>query len=139
MNLYGTRVPLCPRLRYDVVVLVPKHLQDVAAAATHRQQQRRPLLVTKDLVITLERCFISPNVSDSNMEPANLVDVMDRAARNLAKIAQAITPTDSLPMTTPNGGSVGSLTEGVIFAAESLSKIAEAIDNLACAMRGREA
>ena len=96
-------------------------------------------MVTKDLVITLERCFISPNVSDSNMEPANLVDVMDRAARNLAKIAQAITPTDSLPMTTPNGGSVGSLTEGVIFAAESLSKIAEAIDNLACAMRSREA
>jgi len=82
---------------------------------------------TDELVDSLERCFISPNVSDSNMEPANVVDVIDRAARNLSRIAHAITPTDAAAMKTPDGGRVGSLTEAVIYAADSLTKIAEAI------------
>jgi hypothetical protein len=32
----------------------------------------------------LERCFVSPNVPDNNLEPVNLVDVMDRLGRALA-------------------------------------------------------
>jgi hypothetical protein len=94
---------------------------------------------TDELVDSLERCFISPNVSDSNMEPANVVDVIDRAARNLSRIAHAITPTDAAAMKTPDGGRVGSLTEAVIYAANSLTKIAEAIEDLASAVRDRDA
>ncbi len=92
-----------------------------------------------EIVKSLERCFISPNVADSNFEPANVVDVIDRAARNLAKIAGAITPTGAAAMTTPYGGRVGSLTEAVIYAADSLGKIAEAIGDLASAVRARDA
>lgn len=32
----------------------------------------------------------SPNVLDSNMEPANIVDVLDQISRNLNRIADAI-------------------------------------------------
>ena len=94
---------------------------------------------TDEIVDSLERCFISPNVADSNMEPANVVDVIDRAARNLSRIAHAITPTDAAAMKTPGGGRVGSLTEAVIYAADSLAKIAEAIGDLASAVRERGA
>lgn len=94
---------------------------------------------TDEIAESLERCFISPNVSDSNLEPANVVDVIDRAARNLSRIANAITPTEALAMQTPSGGRVGSLTEAVIFASESLMKIADAIGDLASAVRERDA
>ena len=94
---------------------------------------------TDDIVDSLERCFISPNVADSNLEPANVVDVIDRAARNLSRIAHAITPTDVAPMQTPCGGRVGSLAEAVVYAAESLTRIAEAIGDLAEAVRERGA
>jgi len=94
---------------------------------------------TDEIVEGLERCFISPNVVDRNMEPANVVDVIDRAARNLNLIAHAITPTDAVAMRTPDGGRVGSLTEAVIYAADSLTKIAEAIGDLASAVRERDA
>lgn len=83
-----------------------------------------------DLVDSLERCFISPNVSDSN-EAANIVDVIDKAARNLYQIANAITPNDAMPMHTPGGGRVGSLAEAVVYVAESLNRIAESIEELA--------
>jgi len=94
---------------------------------------------TDDIVDGMERCFISPNVADSNMEPANVVDVIDRVGRNLSKIAHAITPTDAAAMVTPDGNCVGSLTEAVIYAADSLTKIAEAIGDLASAVRERDA
>jgi len=89
----------------------------------------------EDIVDSLERCFISPNVADSNMEPANVVDVIDRAARNLSRIAHSITPTDAAPMRTQDGGRVGSLTEAVIYAADNLAKIADSISELASALR----
>ena len=94
---------------------------------------------TDEIVESLERCFISPNVADSNLEPANVVDVIDRAARNLSRIAHAITPTDAQAMQTPDGHRVGSLTEAVIYAADSLTKIAKAIGDLASAVREQHA
>jgi hypothetical protein len=87
---------------------------------------------------SLDRCFISPNVADSNLEPANLVDVMDRAAYSMKRIADAIMPHDTLPHQTPDGGNVDSLTEAVIYAAQGLGKIADAISDLAEAVRDRE-
>ena len=38
----------------------------------------------------LSNCFTSPNVSDSNFEAANMVDVLDDVARGLFAIAKAI-------------------------------------------------
>ena len=42
------------------------------------------------IVNQMYNCFISPNVSDANFEPANLVDVVDDVARALFQIAKAI-------------------------------------------------
>jgi hypothetical protein len=43
-----------------------------------------------DLAEALNRNFTSPNVSDSNLEAANLVDTTDRIARALMEIARAL-------------------------------------------------
>ena len=93
---------------------------------------------TDEIVDGLERCFISQNAVDSNIDPTNVVDVIDRAACNLGRIAHAITPTNAAAMQTPDGSRVGSLTEAVIYAADSLKKIADAIGDLAHAVRKRD-
>lgn len=85
----------------------------------------------------IERCFISPNVSDSNLEPANVVDVINRAAHNLDSIAHAITLSGAAAMRTPGGVKVESLTEAGTYMARSLDRIAEAIRDLASAVRER--
>jgi hypothetical protein len=38
----------------------------------------------------IDRTFSSPNVSDSNGEPANVVDVLDDIARAIFSLAQAV-------------------------------------------------
>jgi hypothetical protein len=38
----------------------------------------------------LKECFISPNVSDSNLEPANIVDVIENLSRGIHRIADAL-------------------------------------------------
>lgn len=53
-------------------------------------------------------------------------------------IANALTPINALGLQTPNGGHVGSLTEAVVYAAENLGRIADAIQDLADAVRERE-
>jgi hypothetical protein len=40
-------------------------------------------------------CFISPNVLDSNWEPANLVDAMDKCAGNIRMIAESLSNSQS--------------------------------------------
>lgn len=89
-----------------------------------------------DISESLERCFIS--LVRPYSEATNVVDVIDGASSNLKRIAHAITPTDASAMRTPDGGLVGSLTEAVVYAAESLTKIAEAIEDLASAVRERD-
>lgn len=89
-----------------------------------------------EIIDTIERCFISADEHKSNFEPINIVGAMDRTAYNLGKIAESITPT-AIPMPTPGGGSVGSLTEAVIYAAENLKMIADSISDLAEAVRER--
>ena len=64
---------------------------------------------------------------------------MDNAIRTAAtRIADAITPVASSPGTDATGGSVSSLTEAVMGMTAGLVAIAEAIDNLAEAVRERE-
>ena len=86
---------------------------------------------------SLERCFLSSNVVDANGESANVTDTIDRAARNLNRIASAILPSGVVGFSTPHGGRVDSLTEAVIYAAQSLESIAESINRLADAVRER--
>jgi hypothetical protein len=66
------------------------------------------------------------------------VEAIHHVARNLTWVADAITPTDASPMRTPDGGRVGSLTEAAIYAADNLGRIADAIADLAQAVRERD-
>lgn len=73
----------------------------------------------------------SPNVADSNMEPANVVDAIDNVARGLFAVANAITPRDASPGKDAGGGTVASLTEAVMGVSEMLFRIVEAAERIA--------
>jgi hypothetical protein len=90
-----------------------------------------------EIIDTLERCFILEDEHKSTYAPLNIVGAMDRTAYNLGRIAESITPMSAVPMETPGGGQVGSLTEAVIYAAENLKMIADSIGDLAEAVRER--
>lgn len=90
---------------------------------------------TADAIV---RTLESPNVNDSNLEPANVVDVVDRLARATFAVAKAITPRDAAAGRDASGGSVESLTEAVMGITGGLHRIADAIDNLAEAVRERQ-
>lgn len=79
--------------------------------------------------------FISPNVCDQNMEPANIVDVVNYVALGLARIANAITPLGVAGVGDACGNHVESLTEAMMGITRSAVQIAEAINNLAEAVR----
>lgn len=90
-----------------------------------------------EIIDTLERCFILEDEHKSTYAPLNIVGAMDRTAYNLGRIAESITPMSAVPMETPGGGQVGSLTEAVIYVAENLKMIADSISDLAEAVRER--
>ena len=76
----------------------------------------------------------SLNVSDSNGEVANVVDVIHDLAVAARRISTAITAPAS-PGTDATGGSVDSLTEAVMGITAGLVRIADAISGLADAVR----
>lgn len=80
------------------------------------------------------RTLESPNVSDSNMEAANVVDVINAVAQSNMRIARAITSPASAG-TDAAGGHVESLTEAVMGITAGLLQVAEAIRELAEAHR----
>jgi hypothetical protein len=82
----------------------------------------------------IERSLISPNVADANLEPANVVDVVHQLARATHAVALAITPNAS-PGKDVNGGHVESLTEAAMGVSQSLQNIADAVSDLAQAVR----
>lgn len=61
----------------------------------------------------------------------NLVGVIDDLARNVKKIASAITPLDAAAGKDATGGTVASLTEAVMGVTGGLVQIANAIQSLA--------
>lgn len=87
----------------------------------------------------LRACLISQNVSDSNYEPANIVDTSDRLARAAKQIANAITPIGSVAGTDASGGRIASLTEAVVGITAGLFRIADAIEGLADAVASARA
>jgi hypothetical protein len=84
------------------------------------------------------RTLESPNVADSNFEPANVVDVLNRLSSATYKVASAITPLDAAPNHDETGGTVASLTEAVMGVTCGLCRIADAIQSLADAVSERE-
>jgi len=78
----------------------------------------------------------SPNVSDSNLEAANVVDVIDSLADSARLIARAITAS-AAPGTDATGGTVDSLTEAVMGITGGLVRVADSIADLAAAVRER--
>ena len=91
-------------------------------------------MASDEISESLERCFISPNVLDSNMENCNVVDVLDAVGKSLHRISNAITPSDQIPFRTEDGLVVGNLTEAVFYAGQGLHKIASALDDIASAI-----
>jgi hypothetical protein len=87
-----------------------------------------------DLYAALHAVFVSPNECDSNCEAANLVDGLFAAARSARAVALAITPA-AAPGHDESGGTVISLTEAVMGITAGLHRIAEAVGDLADAVR----
>jgi hypothetical protein len=82
----------------------------------------------------LLRTLESVNVPDSQMEPANVVDVLHSLHCAAYRIAAAITP-NVVGCEDASGGHVESLTEAVIGITGGLCRIADAISELADAVR----
>ena len=92
-----------------------------------------PMSATADAII---RTLESPNVSDTNLENANVVDVIAALASATRRVADAITPI-AVPAQDASGGSVASLTEAAIGITGGLHQIANAIRECTEAMRDR--
>lgn len=88
----------------------------------------------KDTAQAIRDTFTSANVPDDNLEPANLVDVGCFIARAADRVAAAITPRAAAGKDA-NGGHVESLTEAVMGITGGLHLVAEAIRELADAVR----
>ncbi len=86
----------------------------------------KPSDVANAIVETLR----SPNVSDSNFEPANVVDVLNHLGNGAHRIATAITPIAAAG-TNASGGHIESLTEAVMGISDGLCAISESINHLA--------
>ena len=78
----------------------------------------------------IKETLSSPNVSDQNLEPANVVDVISDLANSAGKVANAITAPAS-GGTDASGVHVESLTEAVMGVTGGLHAIANAIEALA--------
>ncbi len=75
----------------------------------------------------------------NTIDAANIVGVLDNCSDAIYRVARAITPLDASAMPTPNGGHVASLTESVIYAAENIGRMADALQDIAEAIRERKA
>jgi len=93
-----------------------------------------PVTSTNQIAEALMSSLISPNVSDSNLEPANVVDVLQYIARALHRlgVADASTPLGALE------AHALVIKEGTAAIAGSLSLIADAIGDLAAAVRAHD-
>lgn len=95
-------------------------------------KDKRESIMSEEIADAINRVFMSPNVMDSNLEDANVVDVLDRMARAGQDIARAFnSKPGAIPFRMPDGGEAGDMTEGVIALAVAGNRIADAIDNVA--------
>lgn len=74
--------------------------------------------MSKHVADAIDRNFTSPNVPDSNLEPANLVDVIAGAGLNIAQAIRAFDKDNSV---------LDGIAKGLFAISESLNRVAEAI------------
>lgn len=86
------------------------------------------------LASAIRETLISSNVCDSNLEPANVVDALANIANAGFAIRTAITPR-AHPGRDETDGHVESLTEAVMGITAGLVRIADALSDLASAVR----
>lgn len=68
-------------------------------------------------------------------EVSNIVDTTNKIAEALDGIGRSLGDPDVLPFETPDGGSVRSITEGLIYLANNAGRIADGLNNIADAIR----
>lgn len=85
-----------------------------------------------EIASAIKYVFVSPNVCDSNGEPANLVDMVQAVSMRLGAVARAITA-EASPGPDAIGGTVMSLTEAVMGMTAGLVAVASSISELASA------
>ena len=96
--------------------------------------------MTTDRVASALRAVLSsPNVPDSNLEDANVVDVLQRVALAGYAIAHAILPAGVAPGHDATGALVDSLTEAVMGHTAALEHVASALQDIAEAIRAAAA
>ena len=83
----------------------------------------------------IARTLGSPNECDSNLENANVVDVLSSLSRSTRQIANAITPMGVAGGSDGCGNHVESLTEAVMGITDGLIRVADSISELAEAVR----
>ena len=83
----------------------------------------------------IQRVLESPNVPDGNLEPANVVEVLAQLASAVRYVGGALYPRVAGRDHDETGGTVASLTEAVMGVTAGLVKIADAIHDLANAVR----
>ena len=83
------------------------------------------------LADAVRETLISPNVADSNLEPANVVDVIANGANGLFSIAEALQRLGNADASTPMGG-LEALGASIKNAG---AKLAGSLDNIADAIR----
>lgn len=64
-----------------------------------------------------------------------MTDALESCSDAIYRVARSITPLDASAMETPNGGRVASLTEAVIYASENIGRMADALSDIAEAIR----
>ena len=85
--------------------------------------------MSKELAAALRDIFTSPSVSDRNMEPANLVDVLDDIARAIRFSAKHLGSGDAATQMGALENLAKEVKEGSERMAGGLHAIAEAIEN----------
>lgn len=83
------------------------------------------------LASAIRETLISPNIPDSNLEPANVVDVIANGANGLFSIAESLQRLGNADASTPMGG-LEALGASIKNAG---TKLAGSLDNIADAIR----
>lgn len=84
--------------------------------------------MSKEAANSIEACFISPNVPDSNLEPANVVDVIAGAGLNISRALDRLGNADA---STP----LGAIENLAMEMKHGLGAVADSICELASAIR----
>jgi|SRR6266850_1547943 len=69
---------------------LPELMADMLEIAAKSPRPKRRIVKADEIAEAIRDAFISPNVHDSNLEPANLVDCMHGLVKAARRIADAL-------------------------------------------------